>query len=156
MQSREPIGIVLAIHGRHARAILCGEKTHELRRRLPALSPGDCVYLYETAPKSAVVGGFRVKSVRRERPKAMWDLVGADGFAISKAEFQAYVNGAQEVVALEVADPFRLRRSATVAELAGVDSAFRPPQSATFLRSSTLLAHLQALARRLHSVTSSA
>lgn len=156
MQTREPRRIVLAIHGRHARAILGGRKTHELRRRLPALTPGDWVYLYETAPESAVIGGFRVKGVRRECPKAMWDLVGEDGFAISKSEFQAYVDGATEVVAIEVADPFRLRRSASVAELAGVDSTFRPPQSATFLRSSTLLAHLQALARSLHPVPASA
>lgn len=156
MQNREPRRIVLAIHGRHARAILGGRKTHELRRRLPTLSPGDWVYLYETAPESAVVGGFRVKGVRRERPKAMWDLVGADGFAISKSEFDAYVSGAEEVVALEVADPFSLRRSASVPELVGVDSAFRSPQCATFLRSSALLAHLQALTRRLHPAWSSA
>lgn len=155
MQNREPRRIVLAIHGRHAEAILCGRKTHELRRRLPTLTPGDWVYLYETAPESAVVGGFRVKGVRRERPKAMWDVVGRDGFAITKSEFQAYVRGAKEVIALEVADPFRLRRSASAAELAGVDSAFRPPQCATFLRSSTLLAHLQALGRRLQPVASS-
>ena len=155
MDTREPRRIVLAIHGRHARAILGGRKTHELRRRLPTLSPGDWVYLYETAPESAVVGGFRVKGVRRACPEAMWDLVGADGFAISESEFLAYVDGAKEVVALEVADPFRLRRSASVAELVGVDSDFRPPQSATFLRSSNLLTHLQALGRSLHPVTAS-
>ncbi len=146
MSDSEARHIVLAIHGRHADAILCGKKTHELRRRLPAVSEGDYVYLYATAPQSAVVGGFRIKRVRREGPRQMWKLVGRRGFAISKAEFEAYVAGASEVVALEVAEPVRLRRSAPVGELAGLDSGFRPPQSAVVLRSPSLRNHLEALA----------
>ena len=150
LQSRGVRQIVLAIHGRHADAILRGKKTYELRRRLPAVSEGDYVYLYATAPQSAVVGGFRVKRVRREGPGKMWKLVGGKGFAISKSEFEAYVAGASEVVALEVAEPVRLRRSAPVGELAGVDSGFRPPQSAVVLRSHSLRSHLEALAPSPH------
>ena len=142
--------IVLAIHGRHADAILCGKKTHELRRRLPTVEEGDFVYLYATAPQSAVVGGFRIKGVRREGPRKMWKLVGGKGFAISKSEFEAYVAGASEVVALEVEEPVRLRRSAPLEELAGLDSGFRPPQSAIVLRSHSLRSHLEALAPSPH------
>ena len=146
--------IVLAIHGRHADAILCGEKTHELRRRFPTVSEGDFVYLYATAPQSAVVGRFRIKGVRREVPKRMWRLVGRRGFAISKSEFEAYVDGASEVVALEVEEPVRLRQPTPVKELQGVDSGFRPPQSAIVLRSPSLRDHLDALTRSPHPASS--
>lgn len=136
--------VVLAIHGRHANAILDGKKTHELRRRPPALSAGDRVYLYATSPQSAVVGWFIVRSVSRHTPNKVWADVGA-GFAISKTEFDKYVAGAREVVALEVAETSRLRRPSGARELVGVDSAFTPPQSAVVLRSPSLRTHLEQL-----------
>lgn len=136
--------IVLAIHSRHAQAILCGEKTHELRKRLPRLSRGDLVYLYETAPTSAIVGGFVVDDVHRDTPAQTWQAVGS-GFAITKPEFDGYVNGSREVVALKVSRVFRLKKSATKDELSKVADAFTPPQSAVIVRDQALAQHLDAL-----------
>ena len=136
--------VVLAIHGRHAQAILNGEKTHELRRRLPTIAEGDYVWLYETAPQSAIVGGFVVGGVSRRSPTSIWADMGS-GFAITKNEFDDYVAGAAEVVAIEVGESFRLRRPSAKQEMAGVGSGFTPPQSVTVLHSRILTVHLERL-----------
>lgn len=136
--------VALAIHGRHAQAILNGEKTHELRRRLPTISKGDYVWLYETAPQSAIIGGFIVGQVSRQSPTRIWANVGS-GFAITKDEFEDYVAGAAEVVALKVGESFRLRRPSAKQEMAGVGSGFTPPQSVTVLHSRILTGHLERL-----------
>lgn len=139
--------LVLAIQERHANAILSGSKTHELRRRLRSVAAGDRVYLYATAPASAVVGSFVVRSVSRMAPDGMWAEIG-DGFAISETEFHTYTAGAAEVTALEVGDPRRLRRPAGATELARISPEFSPPQSVAVLRSPTVQTHLQRLQLR--------
>lgn len=136
--------IVLAIHARHAAAILARKKTHELRRRLTNVEKGDRIYLYETSPESAVIGGFYVGSIDRDTPRGIWKRIGK-GFAISKSDFDAYVAGAREVVAIQVENVFRLRRPTQVRELMGVDSGFSPPQSALILRSQSVREHLDRL-----------
>lgn len=138
--------IVLAIHSRHAQAILEGEKTHELRKRLPRLSRGDVVYLYETAPTSSIVGGFVVDGVRRDTPARTWRTVG-NGFAITKPEFDGYVNGSEKVIALKVSGAFRLKNAVTKNDLAALAVTFTPPQSAVVVRDPTLVRHLDTLAK---------
>ena len=143
MAESEPRQIVLAIHAHHASAILARKKTHELRRRL-SVGTGDRIYLYATSPDSAVIGGFSVGAVDRDTPHGLWKRIGK-GFAISKSDFDAYVSGAREVVAIQVENTFRLRRPTQVRELMGVDSAFSPPQSALILRSHSVREHLARL-----------
>ena len=136
--------LVLAIHERHANAILGGNKTHELRRRLRSVAEGDRVYLYATAPASAVIGSFVVRSVSRMTPAGMWEEIG-DGFAISESEFHTYTAGAAEVTALEVGEPRRLRRPAAAGELTRIAPEFSPPQSVSMLRSPAVQTHLERL-----------
>jgi predicted transcriptional regulator len=53
--------IVASIHPRHAQAILDGTKTVELRRKVWRMGAEiDRMFLYETAPTSALVGHVRV------------------------------------------------------------------------------------------------
>ena len=136
--------LVLAIHEQHANAILGGRKTHELRRRLRSVAAGDRVYLYATAPASAVIGSFVVRSVSRMSPDGMWARIGA-GFAISETEFHTYTAGADEVTALEVGEPRRLRRPAAALELTRIAPDFSPPQSVSVLRSPAVQTHLERL-----------
>lgn len=127
--------VVLAIRPRFASAILDGSKTYELRKRLPkGLRSGDLVYLYETAPTSAMVGAFTIADVLPISPDDAWEQVG-QGFAISKTEFDTYVNGAKQVVALKVDERFRLRESLSHNALASIDASFSPPRSARLIRS---------------------
>ena len=138
-QSRQ---LVLAIHGRFASAILNGTKAYELRKRLPkGLSAGDRVYLYETAPTSAIVGAFTIAKVLKLSVPEAWQTVGA-GLGITKEEFDSYVNGAGKVVALKVQERFRLRRQQSCQDLASLDAAFCPPRSAVVIENDALLAYL--------------
>lgn len=142
--------ILLAIHERHANAIMAKRKTHELRKRIPTLAEGALVYLYQTAPRSAVIGRFVVRSVHRKPPCEAWSDVGTDGFCISEPEFTAYVGTATEVTALEVDDPVWLCRPATVSELRDIDAGFHPPQSASYLRSEAIRKYLEDLLPQRH------
>lgn len=74
--------LLLAIKQRHAEDILFNNKTVEIRKRCPRMTAGDKVYLYVTAPISAVVGYF------------IWDgysVHGVQGFHVS--------NGVNELAA---------------------------------------------------------
>lgn len=135
---------VLSIHTRFAESILRGEKTHELRRRLPTVSPGDRVFLYATKPTGAIVGGFVVKQALRGSARQLWRRFG-HGFALRKSEFDEYTEGADVCVALEVDTTFRLRRTSSVAEMKAVAPAFSAPQSVCSLRDDRLRGHLDAL-----------
>jgi predicted transcriptional regulator len=66
--------IVASIHPRHAQAILDGTKTVELRRKVWRMGAEiDRMFLYETAPTSALVGHVRVGVCRTMPPDELWD-----------------------------------------------------------------------------------
>lgn len=87
--------VLLGIHPRHAHAILQGSKTVELRRRFPAIAVGTTVYLYASAPVSAVVGAFEVAGTATATPSQLWHEHGRQT-AVDKSEFEQYFSGAQE------------------------------------------------------------
>ena len=99
------------------------------------------MYLYETAPTSAIVGAFTIADILLLSPPEAWATIG-DGLAITKAEFDSYVNGSSKVVALKVRGRFRLRLQQSCRDLASLDASFCPPRSAVMLENEALLAHL--------------
>ena len=138
--------LVLAIHPRHAQAILAGDKQFEIRRRFPQVPAGTVVYMYATAPICAIVGGFVVETRHSGAPEQLWSTVGEKA-CISHAEFSAYVQGNATATAVKVRSSFRLRRDVERDELAGISGgSVSPPQSVQYIRSAPLKAHLEALA----------
>jgi predicted transcriptional regulator len=118
------LGIVLALHPRYAQLIYDGKKRAELRRSFGG--PGTrVVFIYETAPVSAVTGFFLVKGFRSMRPQSAWREF--DGkLGLTHAEFNEYVHGCDEVKILEIGKTAKLPAPLTLRAFTGRDSA---PQS---------------------------
>jgi predicted transcriptional regulator len=142
MNSRR--ALVLAIHPEHAESILSGEKTFEVRSRLPRLPFGTRVYLYATSPVSAVIGGFEAGVVLEASAESIWEQVGR-ALGVSKEAFEKYVRGRQRIKAVQVLNPFRLNRSVPRTELTSGPNPYSPPQSSSFLRNTGLQLHLESL-----------
>jgi predicted transcriptional regulator len=117
---------IISIHPSHADAILAGEKTIELRRRLPDLPPGTRLWIYATRPTAAVVGFVTIQDVARAHPRTIWNKH-RSGTAVDHASFKAYFNGAQQAVAILLGATRRVT-PITIDELREIREHFHPPQ----------------------------
>lgn len=122
---------LISIHGVHARRILDGTKTVEVRRRFPALPAGTRLWIYETQPVGAVTGYVTIDSVERSTPTALWRTHG-DGTGIDRAAFEAYLEACAEAVAICLSEPCRIIPIAA-ARLRAMRERFHPPQVVTRL-----------------------
>lgn len=93
---------LLSIRPKFARAILGGTKRFEFRKRGFAEVPA-CVFIYETAPTSQIIGMFTVESVIRDAPEALWTTCQAES-GIAKDEYDAYFADADGGLALVVGE----------------------------------------------------
>jgi predicted transcriptional regulator len=140
------VDLVLAIHPRHADAILQGTKEYELRTRFPVVPPGTTVYMYSTAPISAVVGGFVIAEVVQGCPVEIWHRLGAS-VGLSSEEFNLYLQGRTEAKAIRIEAPFRLGRQVSRQELKDISGEYSLPRSAAFLRHTAVHRYLSNLRR---------
>jgi predicted transcriptional regulator len=136
--------LVLAIHPIHAESILSGRKAYEVRSRFPSVALGSRVYLYATAPVSAVVGGFEVGEIVEGDSSFIWENLG-DNLCVSKGDFESYALGRGRLKAVQVVRPFRLTQQVTRSEMKDSEYPFTPPQSSSFLSNVRLRTRLEGL-----------
>jgi predicted transcriptional regulator len=136
---------IISIHPSYADAILAGEKTIELRRRIPNVSAGTLLWIYATQPTGAVVGVATIRNVARAHPSTLWKRH-RNGTGIDHASFKAYFNGAQQGVAIALAAARRIV-PITIEQLREIRDSFHPPQVLTRLTVSEAKA-LRKLAER--------
>jgi predicted transcriptional regulator len=117
---------IISIRPIYANAILAGEKTIELRRRTPKLSPGTRLWIYATRPTAAVIGFVTVQKVARAHPRTIWQKH-RGGTGVDHASFMAYFEGAQEAIAIVLQAAKRVG-PITVQQLRCVRDRFHPPQ----------------------------
>jgi predicted transcriptional regulator len=118
---------IISIHPRHAHAILDGDKTIELRRRIPTVSIGTRLWIYATRPIGAVIGAAIVERIVRGDPEAIWLRFGHQT-GIERSEYDAYFDGAQEAIALMLTQPQRSVRHVAIEHLRHLRQGFHPPQ----------------------------
>lgn len=128
----------MAIHPRHATAILDGCKRVEYRKR-PLAADVHTVFVYATAPVSAIVGEFDVAANVMAPPAELWQLTGSEG-GITATEFDSYFAGHDRAVAIRVAQTHRYDQPVRLADL--------EPPPATPQSFSYLPAELGALVRQ--------
>ena len=87
--------------------IFSGEKTYELRRRIPKKELKNVV-IYCTAPTCRVVGYADVKGVHEHSPDNLWKLVSRMA-GISKAAFDKYFYGSEVAYAIELINVKKFR-----------------------------------------------
>lgn len=117
--------LLLSLHPRFATAILTGAKTVELRRQRVAVPPGTPVIIYATSPVMALTGTARLTSVDTAAPGQIWRRHRTN-CGISKAEYTAYMNGADRASALLLDSPRPLSSPVPLDHLR-TTSAFHPP-----------------------------
>lgn len=129
--------MLLAIHPHHAEAILTGRKTVEIRRRFPLAAAGGTVFMYVTAPVSAIVGGFKAEAVWTMPSQSAWDCLGGE-LCINREALERYSQGAATLTPIRVSQPFRLARPLGLERVKAVVQHFHPPQSFGYVRDQSL------------------
>ena len=123
--------LVLSLRPRFAEAILAGIKTVEVRRVMPRITVPTLALLYASGSARALVGMCVVRSVARYPADGLWHLHGADT-ALSRAEFDAYLQGRDCGVALLLERPEPLAAPIPLHTLRQAHG-FRPPQSFAYV-----------------------
>ncbi len=134
---------IISIKPKFARAILSGEKSIELRRRIPPIEAGSRLWIYETRPTAAVVGSALVKCVVRGSLDEIWAR--ASGRAhLDRGAYDNYFEGVNEAIGIVLAD-VRRGRSVSIEQLRGIRDGFHPPQVILRISDSEATALSQAL-----------
>jgi predicted transcriptional regulator len=96
VQSSEAI---ISIRPNFAEAIMSGQKTVELRRKIPSIPVGTRLWIYATRPTAAVVGSAVVEVIDRGTPQAVWDTY-SDRIGINRCDFDHYFDGTNEAIGI--------------------------------------------------------
>jgi predicted transcriptional regulator len=88
--------------------ILSGEKTFELRKRLPA-NEFNNVVIYSTTPVGLVVGYATVKTVHKSDVLELWNKVSKHA-GIGKKDYLAYFENSKQACAIEFNEVYKFVR----------------------------------------------
>lgn len=124
--------LLLSIKPRHARAILEGRKTIEVRRKFPAVPSGTIVVLYSSSPEKAILGTVRLKRTIKIDSDCVWDSHGA-AIGIDESALDDYLRGSDQSTLLEVECPDSWDQPLPLDSLRH-DLGLEPPQSFRYLK----------------------
>lgn len=117
---------IISIHPEFAEAILRGEKTVELRRRIPNTPVGTRLWIYATRPRAAVVGTAIIEKILRLPPLTIWNTYESQ-LCISRGAYNSYFKGSNEAIAIFLKEVSR-HRPIFIDELREMKNGFHPPQ----------------------------
>ena len=117
---------MISIKPEYAQAILEGEKTVELRRRIPTLPIGARLWIYSTLPVGAVVGSAVVGEVACDSPENIWLGYGSQA-AISYSDYLDYFYQSEKAYAITLKKVMR-RRPTYIPQLRSLRNGFQFPQ----------------------------
>jgi predicted transcriptional regulator len=120
--------VLLSIRPQHARNILNGSKTVELRRTRPRIQTGDLALVYVTRPVCAVVAAFTVGRVVAQPPEELWFSVRQHA-GVDRRQYDTYYAGATIGTAIFVANIRQLPEPLALSDLKEAIPGFRPPRS---------------------------
>ena len=144
--------LLLSIRGTLADLIFDGTKSVELRRRRPAVHPGDYLIVYVPSPLKRIAGVVAVRRVVEAPISSLWRRVrGKCG--ISHREFLAYFAGLDVGFGIELERPARLACPVLLNELQILRPGFSP-QGYRYLSRNELADALVRLNRRRSDVQS--
>ena len=111
----------------YAQKILSREKSIELRKLKPKVSPGDYIIIYASEPQKAVVGFGLIKRVIVTTPQEMWNSH-SKNLGIDKKSFGDYYAGKSKAVGIVIDSVRSLTIPIPLSKLRGIDASFAPPQ----------------------------
>ncbi len=109
--------VVFSIRPAHAKKILEGTKTVELRRRFTGgISPGTLAFIYTTSPTSALTGFAHIQDVQRLAVADLWTRH-RSAACLAKGDFEAYFSGLDQGYAIVLGSARSLNRPVGLSEL---------------------------------------
>ena len=125
--------IIISVKPEHARNIIVGRKTVELRRRFADTSAiGRWMLIYSSSPEKALIGAVRIANVRRMAVGTLWRAFGEQA-CVPRAAFLDYFSGVTEGVGVILGPVVRFDPAISASELRERFS-FCPPQSYRYIR----------------------
>lgn len=124
--------ILLAIRPEFVNKILIGEKTVELRRRLPQRACGRTLLIYETLPVGELAGLAYVEAVEQLPLEILWAKSRRKA-CVSRDQFDDYFAGARMGVGIFISNAVRLARPVPLWRLRQLWPGFHPPQAHRYL-----------------------
>ena len=142
--------LLMSIRPEYADRIMRKKKTVELRRKFSTRWIGHRINIYASSPVMSLVGEARIGAVAVNHPEKIWDKY-HDRVGCTRAEFDGYVSGAEEIYAIELDDvrPYRASLPLTVVSHY-VKEALTPPQSYFTLEKNKPWAKAVSIAAYLH------
>lgn len=144
------VDVLVTIRPQHAARIYAGDKTFELRKTAPRITPRR-MFLYETEKVRAITGHLVIEKVLRGEPEKLWKHTGEA--ATTRARFRDYFSESVTAVAFKIAKVVKYRKPVHIDEIKEIDSGFRLPQN--FLYLDNFPAVSRALSRRALEETTS-
>ena len=132
--------ILISIKPQHVEDILNGKKTVELRRRAPRIPVGTRMWVYSTLPDAHVRMVATVEKLEELAPSTIWRK-NSKKMALSKSEYNGYVDGCSKVCALHLSKITQLSKPLSLQKLRDEQPGFNPPQFFKFLDSKSVLVH---------------
>lgn len=115
--------ILFSVNNPYAELIISGKKWMELRKTRPKHRP-EYALIYETKPRSAILGFCYIEDIRTYDTQEMWEYV-KEGACISKDKFDKYYQDKINGFVFCLTGPIRFTNPIKLKDI-GIE---KPPQS---------------------------
>lgn len=130
--------ILISIKPKHVKDLLSGIKTVELRRRALRIPVGTRIWVYSTLPDAHVRMVATVEKLEEWAPSTIWRK-NSKKMALSKLEYDGYVEGCSKVCALHLSSVTPLSNPLPLQKLRDKQQGCNPPQFFKFLDTNSAL-----------------
>jgi len=120
--------LVVSIKPEYAEKIFNGQKTIELRKATPSVSPGDTVIIYCTSPVKAVLGMCKVKEIIKITPARMWVKYQAN-LGIEQVKYDEYYSSSQHAIGIVLTSVCKFDTQVSLKTIKQIFPFFQPPQT---------------------------
>jgi len=130
--------VLISVRPQFSQQIVRGEKTVELRKKVPANLSGKKVFIYSTCPDARIIGFFEAKEVESLPILELWERVQAYA-GIAKKDFLDYYAEKEEGYAIFFHEFVELENPITLEALRERNPGFVPPQNYHYIDPDELL-----------------
>lgn len=133
-----PDSILISVKPQFSSLIMRGEKTVELRKKIPANLSGKRVFVYSTCPDSKVIGFFDVQHVEALPIDELWNKVHPVA-GIAEDDFYEYYTDKEEGFAIFFTEFIEFKTPLTLESIRKTYPNFIPPQNYYYVSSEAFL-----------------
>lgn len=119
--------VLFSVWPKYIDKILSGNKTVELRTRQVNILPGTNIWFYATTPRMQIEVKATITNVLIAKPRKIWTLH-KDSIAISKSEYDSYVEGRELVTAIQFNNIQKIESPPHLHMIRKEVTNFQPPQ----------------------------